>query len=83
MQQYSSRNIDQVFNQLSLRSEFGQGARYQPSVVSEKPPVVFAFIDIVLFALAPFFLSVTVDELVAAVVTRHHNNEMVPAENGI
>lgn len=24
-----------------------------------------------------------VDELVAAVVTRHHNNEIVPGENGI
>ena len=51
-------------------------------VVSEKAPVVLAFIDIVLDAFVPFFLRVTVDELVAAVVTRHHNNEMVPDENG-
>jgi hypothetical protein len=34
-------------------------------------------------ALALFFLRVTVDEVVAAVVTRHHNSEMVPGKNGI
>jgi len=42
-----------------------------------------AFIENVLVALALFFLRVTVEELVAAVVTRHHNNEMFPGENGI
>jgi hypothetical protein len=52
-------------------------------VVSEKAPVVLAFIENALVALALFFLSVTVDELVAAVVTRHHNSEMVPGVNGI
>jgi hypothetical protein len=44
---------------------------------------VWAFIESVLFSLVLFFLRVTVDELVAAVVTRHHNNEIVPGENGI
>ena len=58
-------------NTIVVRSSIGKGV------------VVLAFIDIVLFALAPFFLMVAVDELVAAVVTRHHNNEMVPHENGI
>jgi hypothetical protein len=57
--------------------------KWLTEVVSEKAPVVLAFIENVLFALALFFLRVTVDELVAAVVTRHHNNEMVPDENGI
>jgi hypothetical protein len=42
-----------------------------------------AFIENVLFALALFFLMVTVDELAAAVVTRYHNNVIVPVENGI
>jgi nicotinamidase-related amidase len=35
-----------------------------------------------MLGMALFFLRVTVEE-VAAVVTRHHNNEIVPAENGI
>ena len=34
-------------------------------------------------ALVLFFLRVTVDKLVAAVVTRHPNNEIVPGENCI
>ena len=42
-----------------------------------------ALIENVLDALALFFLRVTVDELVVAVVTRHHNSEIVPGENGI
>ena len=42
-----------------------------------------AFIEDVLDALTLFFLSVTVDELVAAVITRHNNNGMVTGENGI
>ena len=42
-----------------------------------------AFIEIVLFAFVLFFLRVTVDELVAVVIARHHNNEMIPGENGI
>jgi len=30
-----------------------------------------------------YVTNVAVDKLVAVVVTRHHNNQMVPGENGI
>jgi hypothetical protein len=53
------------------------------SVASEKAPVVFAPIENVSLPLAPFFLSTTVEFAVAAVLTRHHKFEIVPAGKGV
>ena len=53
------------------------------SVASEKAPVVFAPIENVSLPLAPFFLRTTVEFAVAAVLTRHHKFEIVPAGKGV
>ena len=53
------------------------------SELSENAPIWLAPIEKVSFPLPEFLLNTTVDEDVAAVVTRHHNNEMVTDENGI
>ena len=53
------------------------------SVASEKAPVVFAPIENVSLPLALFFLRTTVEFAVAAILTRHHKFEIVPAEKGV
>jgi hypothetical protein len=53
------------------------------SVASVKIPVVLASIENVSLPLAPFFLRTTVEFAVAAVLTRHHRFERVPAGKGV
>jgi hypothetical protein len=53
------------------------------SELSENAPVWLAPIEKVSFPLPEFLRNTTVDEDVAAVVTRHHNLDIVPAGNGI
>jgi hypothetical protein len=53
------------------------------SVASEKAPVVFTPIENVSLPLEPFFLRTTVEFAVAAVLTRHHRFEIVPAGKGV
>jgi hypothetical protein len=53
------------------------------SELSENAPVWLAPIEKVSFPLPEFLRNTTVDEDVAAVVTRHHNFDNVPAGNGI
>jgi hypothetical protein len=53
------------------------------SELSENAPVWLAPIEKVSIPLLEFLRNTTVDEHVAAVVTRHHNLDIVPAGNGI